>query len=106
MPPDVFIRERGGARVVLGDPALGGDAPAHLAIDLDHEFDGVGRGLPGVEGGPGAALDGGERRGFAGALRRLENRVLMAEPLPEFFGQMRREGRDQKDQRLDRKSVV
>src|SRR5690606_14539535 len=88
---DVLVGEGGAAGVVFGDPPAHGDTRADLAVDLDDEFDDVDRGLGGVERRPVPSVRAGVPELGGG----FEDAGLVAEPFPELFGQVWREGGDQ-----------
>src|SRR5690606_39665559 len=85
----VLVRQRRGARLVLGNAAAHRDARPDLAVDLYHELDRVRRGLRRVVDRPVAALDPFE----ADALGALEDALWVAEPLPQLFGEDRKSTR-------------
>src|SRR5436190_434438 len=85
--PHAFFGEGARDDLGLGRPARHGDPPAQLAVHLHRDLHLLGGREPLVEGGP---------------TRRGEDRILMAEPLPQRLAEVRRVGGKENEQRLGR----
>jgi hypothetical protein len=85
-PCHVLIPERGISCGVFTGPARHGEAGPDAAVHLDDDLDGFGTRALGIERGPEGCF---------------EQALLVAETLPEFFRDVRRERGDERDERLD-----